>query len=190
MINPKYFATFPLITSKRLTFRAFDLKIDAPAIFDLRTNKEVMRFMDNYKHTSIKDCENFIQKNLAIYAAKKGIFWAIDFKGICIGDFAFWNIDHQHKRGEIGYSLLPEYWGKGLMTETLQTILNFGFKKLNLHSIEANINPKNEKSRRLLVKLGFKKEAYFKENYFFDGKFIDSEIYSILESDFIQTQNK
>jgi ribosomal-protein-alanine N-acetyltransferase len=51
---------------------------------------------------------------------------------------------------------------------------------MNLHSIEANINPENIASRKLLEKTGFVREAYFKENYFFNGKFIDSEIYSLL----------
>ena len=190
MINKNHFNYFPVLESERLIFRQFNIK-DADLIYKLRTNQKVMSFMDNYKHTSLKDSKNFIQKNNTIYANKKGIFWLIELKSTHekIGDFAFWNINHQHKRGEIGYALLPEYWGKGYMTETLKTILKFGFEELNLHSIEANINPKNDNSRQLLNRIGFKKEAYFKENYYFDGKFIDSEIYSLLESDFNQSQN-
>ena len=60
--------------------------------------------------------------------------------------------------------------------------INVGFTELNLHSIEANVNPENEKSERLLVKFGFKKEAYFRENFFYNGIFKDSIIYSILET--------
>ena len=89
----------------------------------------------------------------------------------------------QHCRGEIGYALKPEYWGKGFMTEALKTIIDFGFHKMNLHSIEANVNPKNQKSKKLLKRLGFRKEAYFRENYLFEGKFLDSEIYSLLKKD-------
>jgi ribosomal-protein-alanine N-acetyltransferase len=69
------------------------------------------------------------------------------------------------------------------MSETLKILIDFGFNDLRIHSIEANVNPKNEKSVQLLEKLNFKKEAYFRENYFFNGKFVDSIIYSLLESD-------
>jgi len=54
---------------------------------------------------------------------------------------------------------------------------------MKLHSIEANVNPLNEKSKKVLERVGFKKEAYFRENYLFDGKFLDSVIYSLLEKD-------
>jgi ribosomal-protein-alanine N-acetyltransferase len=51
---------------------------------------------------------------------------------------------------------------------------------MKLHSVEANVNPGNIASASLLKKHGFVKEAYFKENYFFNGNFHDSEIYSLL----------
>ena len=73
-----------------------------------------------------------------------------------------------------------EHQGNGLVTEALQLAIDFAFKKMHLHSIEANINPLNERSRNLLIKNGFIKEAYFRENYFYNGKFLDSEIYSLI----------
>jgi len=55
--------------------------------------------------------------------------------------------------------------------------------------LEANINPANENSRRLLLSLGFVKEAYFKENYFYNGEYLDSEIYSLLGKNFNSAKN-
>lgn len=104
--------------------------------------------------------------------------------GKFIGDFAYWKIDNKNSRAEIGYALKPEFWGKGFMKEAMIQIINFGFNDLKLHSIEANINPGNENSRGILTKLGFKKEAYFRENYYFNGEYLDSEIYSLLKIDF------
>jgi ribosomal-protein-alanine N-acetyltransferase len=69
------------------------------------------------------------------------------------------------------------------MYETINTIVRFGFNEMKLHSIEANVNPLNEKSKKVLEKVGFKKEAYFRENYLFNGNFLDSVIYSLLEKD-------
>jgi ribosomal-protein-alanine N-acetyltransferase len=58
--------------------------------------------------------------------------------------------------------------------------LKYGFNTVGLHSIEANIAPENIASARLLEKAGFVREAYFRENLFFNGRFLDTVIYSIL----------
>lgn len=68
------------------------------------------------------------------------------------------------------------------MSEALTAIIAFAFEEMKLHSIEANINPLNEASRKLLMKQGFVKEAYFREDYYFNGKFLDSEIYSLVST--------
>ena len=67
------------------------------------------------------------------------------------------------------------------MKEALLKIIDFGFDEMNLHSIEANINPGNAASAMLLESAGFIKEAYFKEDYFFNGAFHDTIIYSRLK---------
>ena len=66
------------------------------------------------------------------------------------------------------------------MYEALCAIIEYGFNQMKLHSIEANINPDNIASQQLLEKAGFVREAYFRENYYFGGRFIDSAIYSLL----------
>lgn len=76
--------------------------------------------------------------------------------------------------------LLPEFWNKGIMKETLSEVITYAFDKMNLHSIEARINPENKVSASLLISTGFVKEAYFKEDYFHNGKFGDTEVYSRL----------
>jgi ribosomal-protein-alanine N-acetyltransferase len=66
------------------------------------------------------------------------------------------------------------------MNEALTEVLKFGFQTIGLHSVEANVNPKNAASIKLLIKNGFNREAYFRENYYFNGQFLDSEIYSLI----------
>jgi ribosomal-protein-alanine N-acetyltransferase len=58
--------------------------------------------------------------------------------------------------------------------------VEYGFQKMNLHSIEAQINPDNLASAALLKKAGFEREAYFKENYYLRGEFTDTAVYSKL----------
>ena len=66
------------------------------------------------------------------------------------------------------------------MKEALLAVINFGFTEMKLHSIEAHINPENTASGSILEKSGFIREAYFKEDFFFGGKFIDTAVYSLL----------
>ncbi len=183
MIIEEYFDNFPSLESEHLIFRAFTIK-DASSIYAIRSNAKVMKYMDSNKHQNIEQSEKFINENFEIYKKREGIFWAITEKESeeFIGDFAFWKIDKKNHRGEIGYSLNPLYWGQGYMQEAMRKLLDFGFNKLNLHSVEANINPENKSSKNALLKMGFKKEAYFRENYFFDGKYLDSEVYCLLHS--------
>lgn len=185
MINDSYFINFPELETDRLSLRKLQLT-DAQAIQFIRSNNEVMRFMDSDHQNTIEDSLRFISSGEEVFNKKEGLFWAVinkDSKEF-MGDFSFWRIDRKNARAEIGYTLKPQFWGKGYMKEAMCEIISFGFQELGLHSLEANINPANDNSRKLLLAMGFQKEAYFRENYYFDGKFLDSEIYSLLENNF------
>ena len=97
-----------------------------------------------------------------------------------IGTAGFWRIIREHDRAEIGYTLHPDHQGKGYMQEAMTAIFDFGFRKMKLHSVEANVNPNNEASIKLLERNGFVKEAHFKENWLYDGRYLDTAIYSRL----------
>ncbi len=186
-IDKSIFEHFPELESERLFYRNI-LEEDRLDIFDIRSNDEVMKFMDKFKMVSVEDSEKFINSIIKTYKNKNGINWGIVEKSSnkLIGYFGFWKIIEENCRAEIGYALIPKFWHKGYMTEAMKTIIPFGFNKIKLHSIEANVNADNENSIKLLEKLGFKKEAYFRENYLFNNKFIDSVIYSLLNRDFIK----
>jgi len=187
-INKNIFKSFPEHESERLHFRKI-LMDDAKDLFLLRSNDDVMRFMDVIRFESIDDAEKMVQTVEESYNKETGINWGIVEKlsNSFIGYFGFWRMIPEHCRAEIGYALKPEYWGKGYMYETLNKMVRFGFNEMKLHSIEANVNPVNEKSKKVLEKIGFKQEAYFRENYLFDHKFLDSIIYSLLEKDITET---
>ena len=112
----------------------------------------------------------------------EGINWAITLKDNpkLIGVIGHYRIKPEHYRAEIGYMLLPEYHGKGIVSEAVKEAVNYGFQVMKLHSIEAIIDPDNHASAKVLEKNGFIKEAHLKENEFFNGRFLDSVIYSIL----------
>lgn len=183
-IEKRVFKLFPVLESERLLFRKILLS-DAKDILFIRSNDDVMRFMDVMRFESIADAEKMIISIGESYTKEDGINWAIIEKhsNIFIGYFGFFRLIPEHCRAEIGYALKPEFWGKGYMCETINKMVRFGFENMKLHSIEANVNPDNEKSKRVLERIGFKKEAYFRENYLFNNKFLDSIIYSLLEKD-------
>jgi len=190
-IDKSVFKAFPEFESERLQFRKILLS-DAKNLFHIRSNDDVMRFMDVIRFESISDAEKLINSVEEAYRKQEGITWAIieRHSNSFIGYFGFWRMIPEHCRAEIGYALKREYWGKGYMHETIDKIVRFGFNEMKLHSIEANVNPANERSKKVLVKIGFKKEAYFRENYLFNNKFLDSIIYSLLEKDLTETIRK
>ena len=112
----------------------------------------------------------------------EGINWAITFKDDpkLIGIIGHYRIKPEHFRAEIGYMLLPEYHGKGIITEAINETVNYGFEIMKPHSIEAVIDPENFASEKVLQKCGFVKEAHLKENECYEGRFFDTVIYSIL----------
>lgn len=189
MINKAVFKSFPILESDRLRFRAFQ-KEDAVDYLAIRGNEEVMRFMDAPTFTSIDDATKMIETIQSNYDEGGGLNWIIEEKvsGQVIGYFGFWRLDYDNARGEIGYALKPYYWGKGYMREALTTFIGFAFKVLGLNSIEANVNTSNTPSQKLLLALGFRKEAHFRENYYFDGVFLDSLIYCLIKSDIFPEQ--
>ena len=157
---------------------------DAQVLFEMRSNPTLMKYIDRPIPRSINDIHDLIEKMLQMKRNGDGISWGIYKKEnpeLNIGNIGFFRIIAEHYRAEIGYMLQEEEQQKGIMFEAIQALIKFGFEKMNLHSIEANINPANTASRMLLQKAGFVKEAYFRENYFFNGQFIDSEIYSLIK---------
>ena len=157
---------------------------DAQVLFEMRSNPTLMKYIDRPIPRSINDIHDLFEKMLQMKRNGDGISWGIYKKEnpeLNIGNIGFFRIIAEHYRAEIGYMLQEEEQQKGIMFEAIQALIKFGFEKMNLHSIEANINPANTASRMLLQKAGFVKEAYFRENYFFNGQFIDSEIYSLIK---------
>lgn len=173
---------FPDIETSRLLLRQQRLS-DAQVLYQLRTNADVMRYIDRPRPKNVKDSEAIIQTINEQFSKGMNLIWAIALKESpdhMIGNLGYWRTDLANHRAEIGYMLHPDYWRKGILSESLSAVIDFGFNVIGLHSICANINPGNEASRQLLLKHGFVKEAYFKEDYYFEGKFLDSEIYGLL----------
>lgn len=177
------FNSYPTLETERLLLRKLKQE-DKDDIFEIRSNPEVMKYMARPLARTIEDATAHLNKVLTNLHNNTGIDWGLEEKksGKLIGTIAFWRIDLENHRAELGYILNEKFQQKGLMTEALTAIIDFGFDQLNIHSIEANIDPLNTASAKLLEKAKFRKEAHFKENYFFEGVFLDSVIYSLVRT--------
>jgi ribosomal-protein-alanine N-acetyltransferase len=183
-LNLTVFNEFPVLETPSLRLRAFGLN-DTSALFAIRSHSKVMEYMDTDPMVRQSAAYMMIARMQVDFESQEAIHWVIEEKKSkkMIGYFSYWRLDKKHCRAEIGYALHPDYWNQRYMTETLLEVLQFGFQQLQLHSIEANVNPNNRPSIKLLQKIGFQQEAHFRSNYFYNNRYIDSLIYCLLETD-------
>lgn len=171
------------LTTERLYLRQLR-KEDAPELFGMRSDPRAVQFLERDPEVSIDQTLALLDVIEKLFRDNEGMAWAITLKGgddKLIGLINFWNITKENHRAEIGYMLLPEYWNKGIMNEALEAAIDAGFRHFHFHSLEANVNPENTASVRILEKQGFVREGYFRENCYFKGKFYDSAVYSKLQ---------
>lgn len=184
MLNTE-FDPFPRLSTERLDLRMISLD-DAEAMFEMRSSERMMQYIPRPRAKTVDDAATLIQSMLDGMLKKENLIWAISFKNDpkLIGSIGFWRMKKEDYRAEVGYLLHSDVWQKGVGYEALQAVLAYGFNIMNCHSIEAIIDPENVASERLLQKCGFVKEGHFRENGFFEGRFIDSAVYSLLKRNF------
>ena len=179
------FHPFQQLKTARLLLRRRD-ENDGDEVLALRGNPEIMKYIPRPLVKNKQDALEHIALINEKIDNNSGINWGITIKGTAkiIGIIGHYKIQPENFRSEIGYMILPEHGGKGYSTESVHAVVEYGFKQMNLHSIEAVIDPQNFASERVLQKNGFVKEAHLLENEFWDGKFWDTAIYSILKRNF------
>ena len=176
------FNPFPAIETERLLLRRIT-NDDVNEVFELRSNPETMKYIPRPLVKNNEDALEHIAMIEEKIETNVGINWGITLKGNSklLGIIGYYRMQPQNYRAEIGYILLPEFHGKGIIPEAVNRLITYGFEDLKLHSIEAVIDPENYASEKVLQKCGFVKEAHLKESEFYEGRFLDSVIYSLLE---------
>ena len=113
--------------------------------------------MDRPRSKTKEDAIAFIKKVLGNDEAKKFAYWGIALPEMdeVLGSICLWKFSEDRKTAEIGYDLSVAAQGKGYMTEAMQAVLNLGFTKLGLTTVEAYTQSNNAASTSLLGKFGF-----------------------------------
>jgi ribosomal-protein-alanine N-acetyltransferase len=145
------FTPFPNLFTERLSLRQMNSN-DEKEIFVLRSDERVLQYIDIPKAEIIEDARKFIDKINGFILNNESILWAISLKNstTLIGTICLWNIDKENSVAETGYILHPDFQGKGIMQEALQKVIDYGFTKMNLKAIVADVNINNTKSIKLL----------------------------------------
>jgi len=175
---------FPRLQGKRICLRppAAD---DADALFALFADPEVMRYWSRPPMTARAEAEGLIGEILAGFDQRTLFNWMVVSRSddALIGTCALFRIERRHRRAEIGYSLRSDQWGRGFAVESVSLMLDWTFRTLHLHRIEADIDPRNDGSRRLLERLGFASEGVLRERYFVGDEVSDTELFGLLAED-------
>ena len=179
------FHPFQNLETERLFLRRLNVD-DVNEVLELRSNPESMKYVPRPLLKTKEDALAHIALIEDKVVNNIGINWAITLKENpkMIGIIGHYKIKPENYRAEIGYMILPEYYGKGIVTEAIKVIVQYGFEQMKLHSIEALIDPANTASEKVLQKNGFVKEAHLLENEYYEGKFLDTVIYSLLKRNF------
>lgn len=158
-MNSLNFNPFPDLKTGNIILRALDLN-DENEIFTLRSDEGVLEHLDTKPAQSLDEAREFIIKIKKGLQNNEWVYWAISIENNpkLIGTICLWNFSKDFFIAELGYSLLPEFQGKGIMRDTVITVLNYGIEKLKLKSIKAEVAPMNEPSVKILTKNGFQLE--------------------------------
>lgn len=150
------FTPFPVLQTERLILRQIK-DTDDQALFALRTDKEVIKYIKRVPHAHIDETRAFITMRTKDIEQNIAIVWAICLKEdpTMIGSICLWKISEEKTQGELGYDLSPAFHKQGYMSEAVKCVINFGFKTLGFRLIEAFTHRDNESSVNLLLKHGF-----------------------------------
>lgn len=150
------FNPFPVLRTGRIILRQLK-DIDFSDFSRLRSDKSVNEFLKRPDSLSEEAAGNYILKLNAGIENNDWIFWAISLpeKNELIGTICLWNLDEEYKLAEMGFELMPEYQGKGIMNEAVKLVLNYAFNSMKLKRIEGFTNEKNIRAFKLMEKAGF-----------------------------------
>ena len=173
---------FPTIGTERFKLKQFTSS-DLENVFKGLSHPDVIKYygisFDNLEATKEQiTWFSDLEKN------ETGIWWAIWSKdgSKFYGAGGLNDLEKTNKKAEIGFWLLPEFWGNGIMKEVMPRICAYGFEKLGLHRIEGFVDSENKNCKNGLSKLDFNFEGTMQDCAIKDGKYISFDIYAMINN--------
>lgn len=183
-MKPQIPSPLPELLTARLRLRAPTLA-DAEPLFAFYGDPEVMRYSGREPHRHVDEIREKLMRDLETMNRGESARWIMTPLGEphVIGTVGLFHWSHGDRRAEIGYLLARSHWGRSLMTEVLPSVVRFGFEVMRLHRIDAQVDPENIASLRVLERLGFKREGLLRESTFSNGRFSDTAVLGLLEQE-------
>ncbi len=152
MLN-KAFTPFPILTTEGLTLRQLAIN-DEQEIFTLRSDSEINKYLDRQISNTIDDARNFINKIIK----SDSLYWAITLsdRNILVGTICLFGFSDENYKCEIGYELLTNFQGQGIMKEAVEKVIDYAFNTIKVKKIEASLHRDNLSSIKLLEKFSFR----------------------------------
>lgn len=177
---------FPELSSERLLLRQ-PTRADADDVFRIFSDPEVLRYYNVDFMTMRDEAVAIIESRRRRFDMGYGIRWGIYLResNRYIGSCGFEVLHKPWRYAEIGYELGRIHWGQGYMTEALRAMIRYGFRHLELHRIEAQVEPPNEASKAVLRRIGFKEEGVARERGYWRGGFHDLTQFGLIEREFV-----
>jgi [ribosomal protein S5]-alanine N-acetyltransferase len=175
----------PLLQGPRVQLRMLRAG-DVAQLYTQFSDPKVMRYWSRPPLMRIEEAQTLFEELECGVAAGEFAQWAIARRSddLMIGSCALFAHQQVHRRAAIGYALASAHWGHGYAHEALRLALDHAFGILELHRLEADVDPRNVASTRLLEKLGFVREGVLRERWHVSGELQDSAIYALLARDY------
>jgi len=185
VFEPLSSGELPTLETERLVIR-HPRPEDADDLLTVFGDEEVMRYWSHEPLVTRSAVTSYIESIDSLFHNRELFQWAIQHRGEhrVIGTVTLHELMEQNRRAEVGFILGREHWGRGLATEAVRSLCRFAFDQLGLHRLEADIDPRNTASEKLLVRLGFGKEGLLRERWYTYGEWSDSALYGLLSSEF------
>ena len=151
------FTPFPILKTERLTLRQLVVN-DEQEIFTLRSDIEINKYLDRQVSNTIDDARNFINKVNENINKNDSLYWAITLSdsNILVGTICLFGFSEENGKCEIGYELLTNFQGQGIMKEAVEKVINYAFNTIQVQKIEASLHRDNQRSIKLLDNFSFK----------------------------------
>ncbi|MGG3306668.1 GNAT family protein [Paenibacillus lautus] len=172
------------LQTERLYLRKVKMS-DSTSLFKIWSDPNVTKFMNINCFTDENQAKDMIKLLDELFQENKAIrFSIIEFESNeIIGSCGYDSLDFENAKAEIGFDISRAFWGKGYASEAIRSLLDYGFSTLKLNRIEAQVEPENVNSIKVLQKLNFTFEGTLRQYERVNGKFKDLSIYSKLITD-------
>lgn len=179
----------PTLHTERTTLRAL-AEADAPALFEIFSDPEVMRYWSSPAHADERRTREMIASIERGFEERSVLQWGIERNadGRLLGTVTLMPA-HRQPRAEFGFILGREHWGQGYAAEAQRAAIGFAFDELGLRRLEADADPANAASVRSLERLGFRREGLLRERWEVEGKITDSAIFGLLARDWAERRS-